>query len=109
MAMWWESRRSAYNLIVGAAGLPMVVLLMISHVSLVQICVFGVLPYAFAANICYTLGFPAELISRRLFKEKASHVGPMLFTLGTMFSVILTLGISLLYGLSLFSALLNFP
>ncbi|MBY0551608.1 MAG: hypothetical protein K2W95_30275 [Candidatus Obscuribacterales bacterium] len=91
---WWESRRLLYNAIVGASGLPAVIILMVCHVHLSQIFFFGVLPYAIAANMCYTLGFGAEMIARQLWKEKATHVGPMLFTLGTIFSVVLTLGLS---------------
>lgn len=91
---WWESRRLLYNAIVSGAGLPAVIILMVCHVHFSQIFFFGVLPYAIAANMCYTLGFGAELIARQLWKEKATHVGPMLFTLGTIFSVVITLGIS---------------
>lgn len=91
---WWESRRLLYNALVGGAGVPAVIILMFCHVHFTQILVFGILPYAFAANVCYTLGFGAELIARHLWKEKATHVGPMLFTLGTIFSVVITLGIS---------------
>lgn len=94
MVAWWESRRLLYNLIVGASGVPAVIVLAICGVPLLQLFFFGVLPYAFAANVCYTLGLPAELITRRLWKENATHVGPMLFTLGTMFSVLLTLALS---------------
>lgn len=108
--MWWETRRLVYNLLVGASGLPMVILLLFWHVSLFQICIFGVLPYAFAANVCYTLGFPAEFITRRLWKDKATHVGPMLFTLGSIFSVFITLAIfvaNIAFGA--LSGLHNFP
>lgn len=94
VAAWWESRRLLYNLIVGASGVPAVIVLAICGIPLLQLFFFGVIPYALAANVCYTLGLPAELITRRLWKENATHVGPMLFTLGTMFSVFLTLAIS---------------
>ena len=41
----------------------------------------------FGANLCYTGGWIAEILARRLWKDKASHFGPIMWTLGTLFSI----------------------
>jgi hypothetical protein len=43
--------------------------------------------YAVIANVCYSLGAPAELVAKVCWKEKAQHTGPVLLTLGTIFSI----------------------
>jgi len=52
---------------------------------------FGVIAYGIAANICYTGGWIAELLARRVWREEAKHFGKIAFVMGTIFSVILTL------------------
>lgn len=91
---WWECRRPLYNLVVGLAGLPS--LLIFSAFGLGQVAIFAALVYAFFANVCYCLGAPAELVARVCWKEKAGNYGPVLLTLGTIFSVILTVCLELL-------------
>ena len=95
---WWESRRLVYNKAVGAAGL----------VTLASVWFFGVLPphpatislpgmlvmaavYGVLANGCYTLGWLAELVARRVWGRNAPDIGPLLFRQGLIFSVGLTL------------------
>ncbi|HEY9715758.1 MAG TPA: hypothetical protein V6C72_19955 [Chroococcales cyanobacterium] len=86
---WWEQRRFFFNLVVGACGLP----------GAIAMCLFGGSPlmvlaaaasYGFMANVCYTLGSPAEIVSRYLWREKALEIGPVLLSLGTVFSMFLT-------------------
>ena len=93
---WWESRRLAYNISVGTAGV----------VSLAAIETFSLLPphstllpipwqpiavYALLANVCYSAGPLAELLIRRLWGDELEPVGPALFRYGFAFSIGLTL------------------
>jgi len=95
---WWESRRLVFNKAVGAAGL----------VTLAGLSLFAALPphsqfiplpfmlvgaavYGLVANGCYTLGWMAELLARRVWGRRAPDVGPLLFRQGLIFSVGLTL------------------
>ena len=94
---WWESRRLAYNLTVGAAGL----LTLGAHglfFSLLpprapgQGVAWAVVPfYAVLANLCYTLGSAADLFIRRKWGDAYEAVGPTMFRYGFVFSVGLTL------------------
>lgn len=88
---WWEARRMVFNLIVGACGLPTLLVLLFFHVSSAWFLLTGTIEYAIVANLCYTLGWMAELVTRAMFKEKSRHMGPMLLTLGLVFSVAITL------------------
>ncbi|HYH80822.1 MAG TPA: hypothetical protein VEX86_13565, partial [Longimicrobium sp.] len=95
---WWESRRLVFNKAVGTAGL----------VTLAGVSVFVLLPpyaspmslpmllvaaavYGLAANGCYSLGWVAELLARRVWGRSAPDIGPLLFRQGMIFSVGLTL------------------
>lgn len=93
---WWESRRLVYNLIVGACGLPTLVVLVLTHAVPFWFLGFGTILYAVAANACYTLGWMAELVSRACFAEKSRHMGPMLLTLGLVFSMAITIACALI-------------
>lgn len=91
---WWERRRPLYNLAVGAAGL------------LTAAIAYGtawlapgpggpplpfIIVYAIAANICYSLGAPIDLLLRRFLKTDAGPVAQALFRYGLAFSIGLTL------------------
>jgi hypothetical protein len=93
---WWESRRMAYNLAVGAAG--------VTTIGLVTL--FAVLPphpmrlllpwpvvvvYGVAANLCYTAGPMLDVAICRAWGEGYTSVGPTLFRYGFAFSIGLTL------------------
>ena len=95
---WWESRRLVFNKAVGAAGV----------VTLGGVSLFAALPphssfvplpmmlvaaavYGTLANGCYTLGWMAELLARRVWGRSAPDLGPLLFRQGLIFSVGLTL------------------
>ncbi len=93
--VWWEWRRPLYNVALCLAGLP----------SILILTLFGITPlatltcalcYMVFANICYTLGTPAEVVARACWKEKAANYGPVLLTLGTIFSVLLTIVLEVL-------------
>lgn len=88
--LWWETRRVIYNIVVGMCGLPGVFLLLLAHEPLGFIT-FGVLFYAFMANVCYTAGAVSETVARQWFGIKVKDYAPVAFSLGTAFSIALTL------------------
>lgn len=93
---WWESRRPMFNVCVGTAGL-----LSLGAVTLSSILPPHPLPwqlpwgvvvvYGVMANVCYSLGAPADLLLRRMLGDRAPAVGPALFRYGFAFSLGLTL------------------
>jgi hypothetical protein len=92
---WWESRRPAFNLAVGATGLGTIVYanalsLMVRHEWLTfpwQVIV----AYGIAANVFYTLGWAVENGVERWLKRPVYGLGPALFRHGLVFSLGLTL------------------
>ena len=88
--MWWEMRRPLYNIAVGLAGLPSVFVLVFLFGQPLMLVLISALAYMFLANLCYSLGTPAESVARTFYKDKAETYGPVLLTLGTIFSVLLT-------------------
>ena len=93
---WWESRRPAFNLIVGAAGVSTLLSLELLARLLLPLEDFSVpwvlvLVYGVAANVCYTFGFLFELLLHRLWGDDVAPVGPTLFRHGLVFSVGVTL------------------
>ena len=93
--MWWEARRPAYNVVVGlCGGLTIAVMGLLFHVYGHHL-LSGIVVYGIAANICYSIGAPAEMVAWLLWRDRATHVGPIFLSLGTIFSTALTLGIGL--------------
>ncbi len=90
---WWERRRLFYNVIVGACGLLTVALVasITAGRFLVDYLVVLIIPVAFIANVCYTSGWLLDSYARAIWKEKAEHFGPILFSLGLLFSMIVVL------------------
>ncbi len=102
--IWWEMRRGVFNLVVGVAGAFTWLLLGVlgeiyshwldSPLGLGDepvFTLFVVLAYGIGANVCYTVGWIGELIIQRLWPDRAGAYAEMSFTLGLMFSVLLTL------------------
>lgn len=93
---WWESRRLAYNLIIGATGsvslgvVALVVALPPEGV-LIPFPMLGILVYAAFANVCYSLGPATELALEKLWGDRLLPTGPTLFRTGLTFAVGLTL------------------
>jgi len=90
---WWESRRLRFNLYVGAVGLVTWFLVLVAGSAAVKpgvdfeepiAMIFGPLVYAFAANICYTLGWVVDTIAFRGTPRTS------VYKAGVTFSVILT-------------------
>jgi hypothetical protein len=95
---WWERRRLAYNLWVGAAGTFTVAAGFVLSVLPPggpglptldiwrPIVVFGVL-----ANVFYTAGPMVEILAHKIFGRQLLPVGPALYRIGLTFSVGLAL------------------
>lgn len=95
---WWESRRPRYNLIVGAAGMVTLTVMSLSTLILpgaslppLRGVVMMATAYALAANLCYSLGWLAEMVALFVWGRRAPLMGPLLFREGLIFSVGLTL------------------
>ena len=104
VVLWWEARRVPYNAIVGVTGL-------ISSAVMVAVAftcesrggapiglpdppafaIVAVLLYGVLANLCYTGGWITEVVVAKVWAVDTSRFGPIAFTLGTVFSVLLTL------------------
>jgi hypothetical protein len=102
---WWERRRLFYNLVVGCTGL-VTCFLMISCGVIAEPLVgeaigipnppilvpLSAVAYGVLANICYTGGWIAELLTRRLRPwAYTPSLGVRLFRLGVKFSIGVTL------------------
>jgi hypothetical protein len=89
---WWEQRRLAFNLVVGATGL----------VSYSVVALIGVMPpfahpggppllaivaYGVLANLCYTLGWFIEGGTHLAWRDEVRPTGPVLFRQGLIFSI----------------------
>jgi hypothetical protein len=74
IVLWWEARRVAYNAALGVVGL-----------------LLGALLYGILANVGYTGGWIVELLVARLWSVDTERFGPIAFTLGMAFSVLVTL------------------
>lgn len=101
--LWWEYRRSFYNVVVGVVGVVSGVL-MISCGALAEPLVgeaigipdppilipIFVVVYGALANVCYTGGWIAEVVLAR-FRPNTNAFGIRAFRLGVKFSIFVTL------------------
>jgi hypothetical protein len=89
---WWEARRPAYNVAVGAAGLVTLATLALRHALPPIAAVVAIVAiYGTVANLGYSLGPVVDLAARRLGGPDYAPVGPTLFRYGFVFSIGLTL------------------
>ena len=101
---WWEARRIPYNLFVGitgvlSGGLCLVTGMLCEHflgdpIGIPDppfIAILAVVAYGVMANLCYTGGWAAELLVRKVWPEQANSFGKISFFLGLIFSILLTL------------------
>jgi hypothetical protein len=102
--VWWEARRIFYNLILGVTGILTIAVCFGSaaigeHYIGIPIglpgsplfALFGIAAFVIMANVCYTGGWIAELVARKIWKDQADNFGKIVFFLGLSFSVLLTL------------------
>jgi hypothetical protein len=103
--LWWELRRFVYwpfLTMVGFGGLALVAFSMRAPPPGED---EGFEPFLmvmggfFGANVCYTGGWIAELIARRLWKDKVEYFGPVAFSLGLIFSAAVCLLPPLVFAL----------
>jgi hypothetical protein len=101
---WWEARRIPFNLAVGGAGVCSLAAMagtvvaaraleipLHLHEWVLLMVAIEVVVYGIAANLCYTGGWLVELLVRRAWPEHAEHFGELTFTLGFVFSILVTL------------------
>jgi hypothetical protein len=101
---WWEARRIPYNLIVGMTGVLSGALCFVTGMLCEQFlgdligipdppifAFLAVAAYGVMANLCYTGGWLAELLVRKIWPEQANAFGKISFFLGLIFSILLTL------------------
>lgn len=98
---WWESRRLAYNVFVGTAGLfttaTFAVLTSLPPISDPELIPWeGILLFGIGANVFYTLGSIVEIAVQKLWRGEVLPVGPVLYRMGLTFGV----------GLALFPAVI---
>ena len=55
------------------------------------LAVIGVIAFGIIANVCYTGGWIVELLVAKLWRVESTRFGPIAFTLGTAFSVLVAL------------------
>ena len=95
IVQWWESRRLAYNLVVGVTGLGTLayanILSLIARGFLMPVEWQLIVLYGLVANGFYTLGWVIENIVERWLGRPVYGLGPALFRHGLVFSVGLTL------------------
>lgn len=101
---WWELRRIPYNIAVGLAGIvTCVTIFAVAAIASKRFgdlpawadpsfsAIFGVVAYAIGANVCFTAGWFAEIIVRNIWRERAGAFAEIAFSLGFVFSILLTL------------------
>jgi len=104
VVLWWEARRVPYNAIVGVVGLASSTIMVavaftcesrggapIGLPDPPAFAIVGVLLYGILANVCYTGGWITELLVAKVWSVDTSRFGPIAFTLGAAFSVLVTL------------------
>jgi len=91
IVLWWEFRRPVYwafTAIVGLSGAALMLFSMRNPPAGEE----GFEPFLaimagiFGSNICYTGGWIAELIARKLWREKVTFFGPVALSLGLIFT-----------------------
>jgi hypothetical protein len=108
---WWEARRIPYNLVVGSAGIFTCIIMGIvatgnffllnSDFGLPDpplFALFGVVIYGITANVCFTGGWLAELVLRKIWPGEADRFATLTFSVGLVFSVLLTLAPGIVVG-----------
>jgi hypothetical protein len=108
---WWEARRIPFNLIVGSAGILTCIvvglvglgseILFNSEFGLPDPPLFalmGIIIYGLLANVCFSGGWLAELVIRKIWPTEADRFATITFSLGVIFSVLLTLAPAVLIG-----------
>jgi len=97
---WWESKRLAFNIIVGSSGILGIFLgLSGSNYPFTLEDLIGIFIWGIGANILFSLGILVEIFDWYYFKNKIKirKYRFSLFAIGTVFSFIWTLWFSWIY------------
>ena len=101
---WWELRRIPYNVIVGMVGAVSLALFLVfiwnsGHLQPGKDAVEPMALFAapFAVNFCYTAGWVVELLLVALKKHEVG-CGITMFVAGTVFSLIVVMIPSVIWG-----------
>jgi len=97
IVLWWELRRPIYNLAVlpfGVLGLLFTMVAIDLHLPDPSpkedfVPLLGVAGAAIGANMCYTGGCVVEFLARRRWKDKARRFGPIAWSAGSLFSIVM--------------------
>ena len=98
--LWWEKRRIAFNLVVLVAGILSILIVELIGSRLAKAgedvvepiaILMGVIVYAVAANLCYSLGWITELLWSGGNTSRTAELRPKVFRLGMILSIVLTL------------------
>jgi len=117
---WWELRRLPFNLAVGATGFVTVIVTLAVAVITSEkfdeplglpdppiIALFAVIGYGIGANVCFTVGWVAEILVKTIWRERAGAFGQIHFVFGLVFSILLTLTPAVLFTGLLFLRVLR--
>ena len=106
---WWGERRLAYNLFVCGAGLFAILISYLAGFPMdtIWLCIIA-FTYGILANLIFTGGWLAEYLFRKAnnFDERIYDIGPIFFTMGLVFSLLLTFFGGLLAG---YAGLFEYP
>lgn len=93
--VWWEVRRIPYNLLVGVWGTICLLIYCYSidasgHLEAGEDAIEPLLlpVLVVAVNLCYTIGWPVEIMLRKLHPDLGPTLGKRLFHAGSMFSLL---------------------
>jgi hypothetical protein len=94
---WWELRRIAFNALVGAVGAVSFIVNLWLWITYIQKPgeddgfnpALSVVLFAILANIFYTSGWIVEGLCLAIRRHGSPEIGPRLFKLGLIFSLIL--------------------
>lgn len=108
---WWEARRPIYNLLVGSAGILSCLVVVIDVLARSYLyheeiggpdppifVILWIVVYGVGANLCYTGGWLAELLVRRILPTQSDRLAIVSFKCGVTFSVFLTLFPGFVFG-----------
>jgi hypothetical protein len=109
---WWEARRVPFNLIVGSAGILSCIVVSVVGLGSYFLfdsdfglpgsplfALFGIVFYGIATNVCFTGGWLAELIVRKVWPIEADRFSTLSLSLGLIFSVLVTLTPGIVIGM----------
>lgn len=108
---WWEARRIPFNLIVGSAGIITCIIVGVVGIGAEVLfnsefglpnppgfALIGIFIYGILANVCFTGGWIAELVMRKVWPQEADRFATLSLSLGVIFSVLLTLAPAIVVG-----------